>query len=465
MKRKTVDMLHGPVWKALLAFSVPIVLTNWLHMFFNAADSMIAGRWGGEGALASVGATFVFVMLNIAFFGGLATGVTVCAANDWGAGDREGYDKTAHTAVLLAFLTGLFVLALAEVLARPVMTAMHVPADIIGGAVLYLRIYMLCMPAQMVYNSSASLMRARGDSHSPLVFLMIAGASNVVLNMIFVIAFHWGVAGVAVATVMTQYLSAFLALRTLFRRDSIYGMHVSRLRLDGAKTRRILLIGIPAGLQASMLAASDIPLQSSANSLGSQAVAGNAAALSLEALAFTTMEAVAQSVTVFTGQCVGARDHQRVRQVLWTGMAMTVALGAVVGWICLVFRYPLLRLFQPDSAEAVAWGAQRCMAVCSMAFIYGVLAALNASLRGYRISTPQAIINGIGLFGFRLLWAKFYFPLHPDLFHLYLSYPVAWTLCIIATACLYRPLIRRQTAKMRAAEIAEAGPDGETGTP
>ena len=469
MKHKTVDMLHGPVLRKMLAFSIPMILTTWLQMLFSSADSMIVGRWGGTGALASVGATFVFVMLIISFFGGLAAGVTVCAATDWGAGDREGFDKTAHTAILLAFLVGLFILAIGQALTAFVMNAMGVPEDIRPGAILYLRLYLLVMPAQMVYNSGAGIMRARGDSRRPLFFLTVAGVCNVLLNLLFVIAFSWGVAGVAVATVITQYLSAVLALFFLFKKDSGYDMHVSKLRLHGDKVKRIVKVGLPAGLQASMLAASDIPLQSCVNSLGSLAVAGNAAALNMDGFTFATMEALSQGCTVFTGQCVGAKDYPRARKVMWNSMLMIVLGGVVVGWLCVLLRYPLMHLFQPESEAAVAWGVQRVMAVCSLAFIYGFLTTLNSSLRGYEISTPQAVINGIGLFGFRVLWSLVVFPRWPEIvwpafltgagpiFLLYLSYPVAWVLCIIAMALIYNPMIKRRLAKKARLEAAAAG--------
>ena len=469
MKHKTVDMLHGPVLRKMMAFAIPMMLTTWLQMLFSSADSMIVGRWGGQGALASVGATFVFTMLIISFFGGLAAGVTVCAATDWGAGDKQGFDDTAHTAILLAFLVGLFILAVGQALTAWVMAAMGVPEDIRPGAILYLRLYLLVMPAQMVYNSGASIMRARGDSRRPLFFLTIAGVCNVLLNLLFVIAFHWGVAGVAVATVITQYLSAVLALFFLFRKDSGYEMQVSKLRLRGDKVKRIVKVGLPAGLQASMLAASDFPLQSCVNSLGSLAVAGNAAALNMDGFTFATMEALSQSCTVFTGQCVGAKDYKRARKVMWNSMLLIVLGGIVMGWLCVLFRQPLMRLFQPDSAETVAWGMQRVMAVCSLAFIYGFLTTLNSSLRGYEISTPQAVINGIGLFGFRLLWSLFVFPHWQEIvwpaflpntgpiFLLYLSYPVAWTLCIVAMALIYNPMIKRRLAKKARLEAQAAG--------
>ena len=447
MSKKAVDMLHGPVMKKLLAFSIPIALTSWLQMLFNSADSMIVGRWGNEGALASVGATFVFVMLIITFFGGLSAGVTVCAAGDWGAGDRKGFDDTSHTAVVLAAIVGLFVLVLGEIITAPVLTAMNVPEDIRPGAVLYLKIYFICMPFQMVYNACASIMRARGDSKTPLVFLAISGVGNVILNLVFVIGCKWNVAGVAIATVLTQGLSMVLALHHLFKKNSDYGMRFDRLALNKAKVGRIIRVGLPAGLQASMLAASDIPLQTCVNSLGALAVAGNTAALTVEGYIFAAMEAVSQGCTVFTGQCVGAKDYKRARKVMWNSMVMIVVSGVIIGWLCVLVKKPMLTLFQPDSAEAVSWGIQRVLAVCSFAFIYGFLTTLNSSLRGYEISTPQAIINGIGLFGFRVMWSLVVFPRFPDLFHLYLSYPSAWICCIIAMAIIYKPMIKRKLEK------------------
>ena len=447
MSKKAVDMLHGPVMKKMLAFAIPMVLTSWLQTFFSSADSVIVGRWGSEGALASVGATFVFVMLIISFFSGLSAGVTVCAATDWGAGDRKGFDDTAHTSILLSALVGLFITVLGEILATPVLTAMDVPLDIRPGAILYLKLYFLCMPFQMVYNAGSSIMRARGDSKTPLLFLLISGAGNVVLNMVFVIAFKWNVAGVAIATVLTQALSAVLVLGALFRKNSDYGLSFTRIKLNGDKVKSIVRIGLPAGLQAAMLAASDIPLQTCVNSLGSLAVAGNAAALNLDGITFMTMESIGQSCTVFTGQCVGAGDHKRVRKVMWSSMALIVISGAVIGWICVLLREPLVSIFQPNAPDVVAWGVQRVMAVCSLAFIYGILTTLNCSLRGYGISTPQAIINGIGLFGFRVMWSLVVFPHFPDLFHLYLSYPVAWCFCIIAMAIIYNPMIKRYISK------------------
>ena len=447
---KKIDMLHGSVTGSLLRFALPLVLTSWLQMLFNSADSVVVGRFAGSQALAAVGATFAFVMLIVGFFSGLAAGVTVCAANDVGAGDTDSFHETMHVSVLLAFLIGLFVLLLGEFLSRWALTRMGAPSDIIDDSVVYLRLYFLCMPAQMVYGTGASLMRARGDSRNPLIFLTISGACNLLLNILFVAVFHWDVVGVAVATVITQYLSAFLAIRALLREEEPWRLHLNQLCL------RILKIGLPAGLQTSMLAASDIPLQSCVNSLGSLAVSGNAAALNVDGLIFMTLESLAQACTVFTGQCVGARNYERSRKVFRSSLLITVACGILFGGIGTLLRYRIVSLFLPNAPEAVAFGADRALAVASLVFIYAVMATINSSLRGYGISVLPAVVNIFALFVFRLIWSVAYFPSHPTLFHLYISYPIGWTIAITLLLILYRPAMRRARARLDAENEARS---------
>ena len=454
---KKIDMLHGNVMGSLLRFSVPLVLTGWLQTLFSSADSLVVGRFAGSAALAAVGATFAFVMLIICFFGGLAAGVTVCAANDAGAGDPVSYRETMHVSLLLAFLIGVFVLVLGEGLAGTVLRVMRAPEDIIGGAALYLRLYFLCMPAQMVYNTGASLMRARGDSRHPLIFLAISGAGNLILNVLFVAVFHWDVAGVAAATVITQYLSAFLAIRALRHEEEAWRLDLGKLCLRREKIGKILRIGFPAGLQAAMLAASDIPLQTCVNSLGSLAVSGNAAALNIDGLIFITIENLTQACTVFTGQCVGAGAFERTRTVRRDSLLITVLAGMICGAIGLVFRYQLVGLFLPETPEAVAFGADRARAVATFAFIYSVMGILTAFLRGYGVSLAPAIINIFAVFVFRLIWAFAYVPHHPSLFHLYISYPIGWLIAIAMLLMIYRPALRKARERLEREAREKAG--------
>lgn len=448
MKKSQIDMLHGPVLRPLLRFAVPLVLTGWLQMLFNSADSLVVGRFAGADALAAVGATFSFVMLLISFFGGLSAGVTVCAANDLGAKNEKSFRETMHVSVLLALIIGCVVLVIGELLSRPVLRMMNAPENILDSAVLYLRLYFIAMPAQMVYNTSASLMRARGDSRKPLRFLAISGATNLILNILLVALLHWDVAGVAAATIATQYLSAFLGIRALRGWEEPYRLHPKDLCLRKNKVLKILKIGLPAGLQASMLAASDIPLQTCVNSLGSMAVSGNSAALTVDGIVFSTMESFTQACTVFTGQNAGARQHERSKTILLNSMAVTVIGGLIMGWLGYFLRYPILRAFLPEAPEAVAFGVDRVRAVATLAFIYGIMSSINSSLRGYGISAEPAIVNIIALFGLRLCWSFFYFPHHRTLFHLYISYPIAWTVAIAMGLCIYRPLMRRARKKL-----------------
>lgn len=440
-------MINGPILRPLIRFAIPLVLTGWLQIFFNAADSFIAGKWAGSAALGAVGATFSFVMIVISLFGGISSGVMVCASNDCGSGDMESLDETAHTAIVTASVMGFVVLAVGQLLSRPALTAMKVPSDIFDDAIAYLRIYFCCMPGQMVYGAGSAILRAKGDSRNPLIFLVISGATNVALNMLFVIAFKMGVVGVAIATLITQYLSAILVMQHLLRLKEPGGIRLKRLRAKKAKVIRIVKIGIPAGLQMACLACSDIPLQTCVNSLGSLAVSGNAAALQVDGAIFSTIESLAQACMVFSGQNVGAQRHDRVKLVLKNGLFMVVGSAVIVGLLGFALRFKLIGLFLPDAPEAVAHGAARCAAVCAFTFIYAFYATMNSSMRGYGISSLPAILNIVCLCGFRFAWARWYFPTHQTLFHLYLSYPLAWTLCAIATAILYKPVIRRVRRK------------------
>ena len=455
--RNKIDMLHGNVMGSLLRFSIPLVLTGWLQTLFSAADSLVVGRYAGSAALAAVGSTCVFVMLIVCFFGGLSAGVTVCAANDAGANNPDSFRETMHVSILLAFLIGIFVLFLGEGLAGTILRMMHAPEDIIGDAVTYLRLYFLCMPAQMVYNTGASLMRARGDSRHPLIFLAISGATNLVLNILFVALFHWNVIGVAAATVITQYLSAFLVIRALRREEEAWRLDLGKLCLRKEKIGKILRIGFPAGLQAAMLAASDIPLQTCVNSLGSLAVSGNAAALNIDSLIFITIQNLTQAITVFTGQCVGARLFDRTVTVRRKGMLVAVLAGMICGAVGLLFRYQLTGLFLPETPEAVAYGADRAKAVATFAFIYSIMSTLNASLRGYGVSVAPAVINIFALFVFRLIWSVTWFPYHQTLFHLYISYPLGWLIAIAMLLAIYHPALRKAMVRLEAEERAAAG--------
>ncbi len=449
MKNK-IDMLHGSVMGSLLRFALPLVFTGWLQMLFSSADSLVVGRFAGSAALAAVGATFAFVMLIVCFFSGLSAGVTVCAANDVGASDAESYRETMHVSLLLAFLIGVFVLFLGEGLSSSVLRLMNAPADILDSAVIYLRLYFLSIPAQLVYNTGASLMRARGDSSHPLVFLAISGAANLALNILFVALFHWDVVGVAAATVITQYLSAFLVIRALMREEEAWRLDLRKLCLRRKKIGAILKIGVPSGLQAAMLAASDIPLQACVNSLGSLAVSGNAAALNIDGMIFSTIESLTQACTVFTGQCVGARLYDRTKTVFRDSLIITLLGGLAFGAAGCLLRYRIVALFLPETPEAVAFGADRALAVASFAFIYSLMGTLNAALRGYGISVSPAVINIFALFGFRLIWSFTYFPRHPTLFHLYISYPIGWSLAIVMLLIVFTPAVRKAIARREA---------------
>lgn len=446
-KRSEISVLEGSVFKKMLAFALPLMLTNWLHLLFNSADSLVVGHWAGSSALAAVGATFPITMTTVSLFGGLSIGITVCASNDFGARDERGYSETVHTAIPAALVVGIFVMIVGFFFARIPLNFLATPADIIDRSELYLKIYFLSMPGHMLYDAGASALRARGDSQNPLKFLLISGFVNVILNIFFVVVLNMEVAGVALATVISQYLSAVLVYAYMLRPGSPVKIEFKKLRFVKEKIMKIIKVGVPAGIQSALIAASDMPLQSAVNSLGSMAVSGNAAALNIDGFNFTSMDAMANACTVFTGQCVGARNSKKASEVFRTSLIMTIIVGFVIGWTGFLLRRPIISLFVPEAAEAIEFGASRCSIVSTTSFIYALLSIMNAALRAYGSSTVPAIISIIGLCGFRFVWVKTFFPAHPTMFGIYVSYPAAWILCIIVTALLFKPLIKAALAK------------------
>jgi len=447
LKRKDISVLEGSVWKKLIAFALPLMLTNWLHMLFNSADSLVVGQFAGSAALAAVGAAFPITMTTISLLGGLAIGITVCASNDFGAHDEEGYSQTVHTAIPIALIVGVVVMVLGFFFARAPLRFLSTPADIIDDSELYLRIYFLCIPGHMLYDAGASALRSRGDSQNPLKFLLISGFVNVILNVFFIVVFKMTVAGVAWATVISKYLSTVLVYVYLLRPGSPVKLELKKLVFDRKKLGKIIRVGLPAGIQSALIAASDMPLQSAVNSLGSMAVSGNAAALNVDGFNFTSMDALGQACTVFTGQCVGAKNHERGRQVFKKSLILTVIVGFVIGWTGFLLRRQIISLFVPGAAQAIEYGASRCTIVSTTSFIFAFLTIMNATLRAYGSSTVPAIISIIGLCGFRFVWAKTFFLTHSTMFWLYFSYPAAWVLCIIVTSLLFKTLIRKAQEK------------------
>lgn len=375
MKHKTtaVDLTQGPLLKKIVLFVIPLMLMRWLQMLFSAADTIVVGRLVGDEALAAVGATAVIVQLIMWIFGGMSAGVSVGVAHDFGAGNIKDVEESIHTSMVTSVIIGIVLMALGYVLGRPALEMLNTPADIIDDSALYLNIYLIGVPAQLVYQFGAAVMRGLGDSQRPVLFLAFAGALNVVLNIISVAVFHMGIVGVALATAIAQYVSAIMMIVYMRRQDEQYRLKWDKLRIHGDKLWRIVRIGAPAALQGMLFSISDMAIQSAVNSLGALAVSGNAAALSIDGFIFIPMESMSQACTVFSGQNVGAKKFDRSKKVLLQCSLLAAAVGFIIGMIVLLLHKTLLGIYLPEAPEAVIFGSGRLSIVAGTCFLYGVL--------------------------------------------------------------------------------------------
>jgi len=420
-----MDMTTGPILGNLLKFILPLALSSILQLLYNAADVIVVGRWTGSTALAAVGSTGALTTLMTNLFIGLSVGASVVASQCEGAGDGKGVSETTHTAMLISIIAGVFVGIVGFVLARIMLSLMGSPEDVIDQSTLYLRIIFVGMPAQMIYNFGAAILRAVGDTKRPLYFLSFSGAVNVVLNLIFVIVFHMGVAGVALATIISQVLSAFLIVQCLMRSDGSFRLIPSELKIHKDKLREILRIGLPAGLQGIVFSISNITIQSSINSFGSTAMAGNAASANLEGFMYVGMNSVYQGAMTFTGQNIGAKKYHRIRNICVTSLITVSVIGLVMGLAAYFFGTTLLGIYDTDP-DVIAYGMERLAMFGLTYFTCGMMDVMVGMLRGMGCSVMPMIVALAGVCGIRIGWIVTIFRLNHALNILYLSYPISW---------------------------------------
>ncbi len=422
-----INMTEGPLLGKIIRFAIPLALSSILQLLFNAADMVVAGRFAGNQALAAVGSTGALIQLIINLFIGLSVGVNVLVARFYGAGQDLDLNETVHTAVLTSIVSGVFLIAAGVALSRPLLSLMGTPADVIDQSVLYMRIYFCGMPVMMLYNFGSAILRAVGDTRRPLYFLLLAGVVNVGLNLFFVIVVGIGVAGVAIATVISQAISAFLVLRCLIKSDGPYRVEVKRLKIYMKKLRAMVQIGVPAGLQSAAFSISNVIIQSTLNTFGSVAMAGSTAAGNIEGFVFGMMDSLSQATLSFTGQNVGAGKFDRVNKVVWECLALVTGVGLFAGvGTCLLGR-PLLSIYTGDP-EVINWGMQRMLMVCAPYFTCGVMNVLASALRGMGSNFTPMLVTIFGVCGIRILWVALIFPMNPTFMMLYASYPVSWVI-------------------------------------
>jgi len=450
---RTLDMTQGPVFSQIIFFALPIMLSSILQLLFNAADTIVVGRFAGSEALAAVGSVGSLNNLIISLFIGLSVGANVLVARFTGSREPLNVSETVHTAVLLSLVGGLLLTIVGFALARPLLHMMGSPEDVIDLATLYVRILFLGMPVQMLYNFCAAVLRAVGDTKRPLYFLTIAGVINVILNLIFVIAFHMSVAGVALATIISQAVSALLVTHSLMIMDGPTRLNLRRLHFNPRMLREIIRIGLPAGIQSSVFSLSNVVIQSSVNSFGSVIIAGNAASANIGSFIYQAMNTFQQAVTCFAGQNIGAHKPRRILASMKASMVWAILFGVVMGSLSCVFGEALLGLYSSDPA-VIAAGMERQIIVCAPYFLCGMMDVMTGVLRGVGYSLLPMIVSILGACAFRILWVATVFAAMPSLACLMISYPVSWALTFVVLVVIFHFVWKRVKAHFTPEELA-----------
>ena len=449
-----IDMTNGPLVSKIIRFAIPLALSGILQLLFNAADIVVAGRFAGSQALAAVGSTGALINLIVNLFIGLSIGVNVLVARYYGGGNRKDLYETVHTAVLISVISGVALIFIGIGLSQPLLELMGTPEDVIGQSVLYMRIYFVGMPVMMLYNFGAAILRAVGDTQRPLYFLLLAGVVNVFLNLFFVIVLHMGVAGVAIATVISQCISAGLVLFCLVKSDTVYRVNLKELKLYKDKLLQMVKIGVPAGIQGATFSVSNVLIQSSINSFGSIAMAGSTAASNIEGFVWTAMDAFTQSTLSFTGQNFGAKKFHRITKVVWYNLGLVTLVGLVLGIGAYVGGPWLLQIYSTDP-EVISYGLERMLLVCAPYAICGVMNVMVGAMRGLGSSLTPMMASIFGVCVLRVVWIYTVFPLDRTFFMLFLSYPVTWLATgLIEVVCFY--FIRKRAIARAGGMAADA---------
>ena len=443
---RSADLTSGPMLQKIILFSVPLAASSILQLLFNAADVVVVGRFAGSTALAAVGSNGALINLLVNLFVGLSLGANVVAARCFGARDEKGVQDTVHTAVALGLVSGVLLAVVGFCAARGLLELMSCPEDVISLSTLYLKIYFIGMPMTMLYNFSSALLRAMGDTKRPLYCLAAAGLINVVLNLVFVIGFSMSVAGVALATIISQTVSACMVTRMLMKEEGALHLDLHHLGFHMGALKQILLIGLPAGLQSTVFSLSNVVIQSAINSFGSTVVAGSSASANLEGFVYTAMNAFSQAAVTFTSQNMGARKYQNLNRVVLNCLLCAIVTGVVLGGGAVLAGTQLLHFYSSDAAVITA-GYERLRVICGTYLLCGIMDTLASSLRGLGYSVLPMVVSLVGSCLLRLVWIATIFQLNRTPFMLYISYPISWVLtAAVHLACL---LVVRHKMKNR----------------
>ena len=441
----SLDMTNGPFLKKILRFSLPLVLTGLLQMIYNTADVIVVGRFAGGTALAAVGATGSLVHLILNIFLGMSMGSGVMTAKYIGARDENSVKRCVHSAMLLSILSGIFVAIFGFVFSEQLLVMMDSPEDVLPLSKLYLQIFFLGAPAGMVFNFGASIVRATGDTKKPLLILSLSGIVNIVLNLILVIKFNMSVAGVAIATIVSQYISATIIVIVLFKMKNACKLDIKKLRFHKEELKRILYVGIPAGIQNSLFSVSNVIIQTTVNSFGSVAMAGIAAGSNIDSLIYTCTNAISQTTMTFSSQNNGAKKYENFNKIYLRCIVLTIVIGGGMGALGVVFKYFLVGIFSTDPA-VIEIGAQRLTLILPFYFFCSLMDVGAGQLRGMGKSVLPMMVSLLGGCGLRLLWIFVFFPHNPTLIYLYYAYPISWSITFVVLFVCYF-IVRSQILK------------------
>ena len=448
-------MCNGSIMDKLISFSLPLMLSGILQLMFNAVDIVVVGRFSGSQSLAAVGSTTALINIFTNLFIGISLGANVLAARFYASGKEKEMSETVHTAITLALISGIIMAVVGLVLAKGALRLMGTPADVIELSTLYMRIYFCGMPFFMLYNYGAAILRAVGDTKRPLVFLIISGVANAGLNMILVIIFHMGVAGVGIGTVISQFISCILVLRCLYKSEGCYQLRFSKLRIQKVYLRQIFQVGIPAGIQSTVINFSNALLQSSVNSFGSTAMAGYTAANNILGFLYASVNAVTQACMSFTSQNYGVGKYKRMDRVLINCLILSVVISGVLGCGSYAFGTEILKVYTEDP-KVIQCGLEILSMTTVTYFLCGIMDLFPGALRGMGRSGVPMILSIIGTVGTRIVWIFMLFPQHRSLKFLFISYPASWLFTIVMQViCFY--FVRKQVhAKGRERMMREA---------
>ena len=441
--QKGMDMTNGPLLKKIVFFTIPVMLTGILQLFFNAMDMVVVGRYAGDTALAAVGCTSSVVNLMINVFIGFSVGAGIVMGQSVGAGKKKDIDETLNTSVFLGIVSGVFVGIVGFFAAPAIMSMMDTPEDVLPKSVLYLRILFVGMPANMVLNFGAALLRSIGDSKRPLYYLSFAGVINVLLNLFFVIVFKMDVDGVAIATITSQIVAATLTVASLIRGNEHFKLDLKKIRINKKILSKIIKIGLPAGIQSSLFSISNVLIQSSINAYGTVVVAGNAAASSVEGFVYTSMNSFYQAALSFTGQNMGAKKYERITRTMLLCFGLVTVVGLLMGNGVYIFGKQLIGFYVPKNPEAVAYGLKRVAIIGRFYFLCGMMEITTGVLRGMGYSLSSMLVSVFGVCGFRILWIYTVYKWINTLNCLYSSYIVSWIIVFSINLITYF-IIRRK---------------------